>query len=120
MQSPLASVRKNLAYVFVIFGVIWLVLAYLNGSGLTLWPAAACLVAAVFIKLRPNSGLTNAWGPAASILGLVLCGYQVYQAIPLLTGAFVVVASVSLVVFLLLGLGHAYLAYASRSQPQVK
>jgi len=120
MQSAFGFVRRNLAYAFVVLGLVWLVIAYLAGSPLTLWPAVACLAAALLIKVRPSSRLSIAWGPAAAILGLLLCAYQVYEAIPLLTGAFVTVASASAVVFFLLGLGHAYVAYASYSAAPVK
>jgi hypothetical protein len=120
MQSALDFVRKNLAYTFVIFGVIWVAVAFLAGSLLVLWPAVACMGAGVLMKVRPSTRLSIAWGPAAAILGLLLCAYQVYQAIPLLTGAFVTVASASVVIFLLLGLGHVYLAFASYSAAPAK
>ncbi len=120
MQSALASVRKNLAYVFVLFGIIWVAVAFLAGSLLVLWPAVACVAAGVLIKMRPSSRLSIAWGPAAAILGLLLCAYQVYAAVMLLSGAFVTVASASVVAFLILGIGHLYLAFASYSAPVVK
>jgi hypothetical protein len=120
MQSALSGVRKNLAYAFVIFGLVWVFVAYLTGSLLVIWPAAACIVAGVLIKLMPSSRITIAWGPSAAILGLLLCAYQVYVAVQLLTGAFVTIATMSIVVFFILGVGHAYLAFASYSSPQVK
>jgi hypothetical protein len=120
MQSAFSFVRKNLAYTFVVFGAIWVVIAFLAGSALVLWPAVACVVAGILLRAMPGSRLAIAWGPAAAILGLLLCAYQVYAAIPLLTGAFVMVASVSVVVFFLLGLGHAYLAFASYTTSQAK
>ena len=120
MQSGLDFVRKNLAYLFIVFGVVWVVAAFLAGSTLALWPAVALVVAGLLKKVRPNTRLSIAWGPAAAILGLVLCAYQVYAAIPLLTGDFATIAVASLVIFLVLGLGHVYLAVASYSSAPVK
>ena len=120
MQSALGSVRKNLAYVFVLFGVIWVAIAVVTGSLLVLWPAVACVAAGLLIKARPSSRLSLAWGPSAAILGLLLCAYQVYEAVLLLSGAFVMVASTSVVIFFLLGIGHLYLAFASYSSSPVK
>lgn len=115
MQSAASAVRKHLSYVFIVFGLVWVGIAFLAGSVFVLWPAVACGVGGVLLKAMPSSRLTLAWAPAASMLGLLLCGYQVYEAIPLLSGAFVTVAGASAALFLLLGLGHVYLAYASYS-----
>lgn len=120
MQSALGKVRKNLAYVFVLFGIIWVAVAFLAGSLLVLWPAAACIAAGLLIKMRPSSRLSIAWGPAAAILGLLLCAYQVYAAAMLVSGAFVTVAGASVVIFFILGLGHLYLAFASYSSSPAK
>lgn len=120
MQSVLGKARNNLAYVFVLFGLIWVALAYVTGSLLVLWPAAACVVAGALIRIWPSSRISTAWAPAAAILGLLLCSYQVYEAVMLLSGAFVTVASISVVIFLLLGIGHLYLAFATYSPPSVK
>lgn len=120
MQSALASVRKNIAYAFAVIGAIWVVIAFLVGSGLVLWPAVACVAAAVLLKVWPGSLLSIAWGPAAAVLGLLLCAYQVYEAVLLLFGAFAMIAGASVVLFFLLGIGHAFLAYASYSGVSVK
>jgi hypothetical protein len=120
MQSALATVKKNLGYVFVVFGIIWVAIAFLAGSLLVLWPAVALAAAGVLIKLRPKWRLSIAWGPAAAILGLLLCGYQVYEAAMLVSGTFVTVASASVVLFFILGLGHLYLAFASYSSSPAK
>ncbi|MDG6902146.1 MAG: hypothetical protein JRM80_09330 [Nitrososphaerota archaeon] len=120
MQSALSFLRKNLAYTFVLFGAVWVVIAFLTGSALVLWPAVACVAAGLLIRVKPSSRLSEAWGPSAAVLGFVLCVYQVYAAILLLGGSFVTVAASSLVIFLLLGLGHMYLAFASYSAESVK
>jgi hypothetical protein len=120
MESASALIRKNLAYAFVVFGLIWLGIALLAGSALILWPAVACGVGGVLLKLRPSSRLAAAWAPAAALLGLLLCAYQVYAAVPLLSGAFITIASTSTSLFVILGLGHVYLAYASYSSGPVK
>lgn len=117
MQSALSLVKKNLAYAFVIFGAIWVAIALLAGSALVLWPAVACFAAGVLMRVRPGSRLSIAWGPSAAILGLLLCAYQAYVAVTLLSGSFVTIASLSVVVFVLLGLGHLYLAVSSYSAP---
>ena len=120
MQSAVSFVKKNLAYVFIVFGVVWVAVAYLAGSALVLWPAVACVAAGVLLRLKPNSRLSTAWPPSAAALGLLLCAYQAYVAATLLLGAFAVIASASLVVFVLLGLGHLYLVVASYSATSVK
>lgn len=120
MQPALSFLRKNLAYTFVLFGAIWVVIAFLAGSGLVLWPAVACAAAGALMKAKPSSRLSTAWGPSAAVLGLLLCAYQVYAAIPLLTGAFVAVASASVVLFFVLGVGHLYLAFASYAASSVR
>jgi hypothetical protein len=120
MQSVGPAVRRNLGYVFILFGLIWAAVAFASGSVYVLWPALACGVGGVLLKMRPASRLTIAWAPAASLLGLVLSAYQVYSAVPLLSGEFVTIAGASVALFLVLGLGHAYLAYESHAASQVK
>lgn len=115
MQSAFSAVRKYLSYLFILFALIWVGIAFLAGSVFVLWPAVACGVGGVLLKAMPGSRLTVAWAPAASLLGLILSAYQVYEAIPLLSGAFATVASASAALFFLLGVGHVYLAYASYS-----
>jgi len=115
MQSATSFVKKNLAYVFVLFGVVWVAIAFLAGSALVLWPAVACMAAGVLMKFRPGSRLSLAWAPSAAILGLLLSAYQAYVAVTLLSGAFVAIASATVAVFIILAVFHLYLAVASYS-----
>ena len=120
LQSAASLLRKNMSYVFVLFCVVWLAVAYLAASWLVLWPAVACGAGGALLKLRPGRRLTNAWAPSAALLGFVLSAYQVYATVPLLSGAFVTVAGASAAIFTILAVAHAYLAYASYSGAAVK
>lgn len=120
MQSVASFARRNLAYVFFVFALIWLGIAALAGSALILWPVLACGASGVFLKFTPASALAAAWPTASALMGLFLCGYQVYVAAPLVSGAFTTIAAISVVAFLVLGLGHVYLAYASLPAKPVK
>jgi len=120
MQSAGSAIRKNLGYVFILFGFVWAAIAFVSSSVYVLWPAFACWAGGGLLKVIPDNRLTTAWTPAAAVLGLILSSYQVYQALPLLSGAFVTIAGASVALFSVLGLGHAYLAYASYTEGSVK
>lgn len=113
MKSAASLLRRNLAYVFVVFALIWLAIAALTGSVLVLWPVLACGASGALLRFTPASGLSASLPTASAIMGLFLSAYQVYVATPLLAGAFNTIASISIASFAVLGIGHVYLAYAS-------
>ncbi|MDV3293680.1 MAG: hypothetical protein LYZ70_05365 [Nitrososphaerales archaeon] len=112
MKSAASFVRRNLAYVFVVFALIWLGMALLTGSAFVLWPVLACGASGALLRFTPASGLAASLPTASAMMGLFLSAYQVYAATPLLAGAFSAIAGISVATFVLLGLGHVYLAYA--------
>jgi hypothetical protein len=115
LQSVSSALRGNLAYVFVVVGLVWLSLVVLTHSMLVVWPVLAFLVGGGLLKLRPGSNLTNAWASAAALMGLALSAYQVYVAAPLLVSGFAAIAGASVVVFVVFGLFQLYLLAVSYS-----
>ncbi len=120
MKSAASLARRNLAYLFVVFALVWLGIAAITGSLLVLWPVLACAASGALLKLRPASGLTASLPTASAAMGLFLSAYQVYVATPLLAGAFSVIAGISVASFVVFGIGHLYLAYASLPSKQAK
>lgn len=118
MLSPMEPVRANLAYLFLIAGVIWFGMVYVTSSLLILWPAVACLVGGLLLKLRAESKLSNPWAVSAALLGFLLSGYQAYMAVPFMVGAFALVAVPSLVLFVVFAILHLFLLYGSGVQPK--
>lgn len=109
--------KRNVSYLFLAAGLLWLVALYATSSVLILWPAMACIVSFVLLKVLPDQRLSFAWVMASGVLGFVLSAYQVYVSLTFLIGPFGTVAAVSLVVFLVFAVYHLFLMYAERSQP---
>ena len=118
MQSPFGLVKDRAPFAYVAVGIVWLALALYVGSALLLWPVAVLLLGAGMMWYRPGERVTWAWAIAAAFLGLVMCGYQAYVALPLLSGGFGTIAGASLVVFVVLGLAHLMLGYAGNGWKQ--
>jgi len=116
MQALTGMLKGNLPYLFVVAGLVWLGLLLVTDSVLLAWPVVACIISGILLKALPTSKLTTPWVGASALMGLALSAYQAYAAEPLLTGQFAVLASVSLVGFVLFGLAHLYLLAASRSR----
>jgi Ca2+/Na+ antiporter len=111
-------IRANLAYLFLAAGVIWSGLIYLTSSLLILWPAVACVVGGLLLKLVADNKMSNIWAISAAVLGFVLAAYQAFAAVPLLFGAFSIVAIASLVLFFLFAVLHLFLLYGAGVQPE--
>ncbi len=112
MPAPLKLLKANAPYAYGVMGVLWLAVAAVTGTLLLLWPVAACLVGGALLRMQPGKRLTWAWATAAALMGFLLAAYQAYAAVPLVAGAFAVVAGASLAVFAVFALGHLLLLYA--------
>ncbi len=111
MSSVLGALRAKASYAFFAVGLVWLALAVLAGSALTLWPVVAFLVGGYMLRTMPGRRLTWAWVVSSAVLGLLLSAYQVYAWAPFLEGAFSTVAIVSIVGFAIFAVVHAVLFY---------
>ena len=118
MPRVLDRIRDFSAYAFVAIGLVWLAIAFLAGSALLLWPVVACIVGGVLLRLRSGGRLSFAWASSAAVMGLVLSGYQVYQWIPFLGGAFNNLAVESLGGFVVLAAVHFLLLYVAATRPK--
>lgn len=107
--------KSNLAYGFMVVGVVWAVLAVGLGVVLILWPALTCLAAGLLLKLLPSGRITWAWAISSAVLGLLVSAYQVYAAIPFVRGTFSFVAAETLAGFVVLALVHLVLLYSGYS-----
>ena len=118
MSALLGRLRDNSPYAFIAVGVLWLVVAVAADSALILWPAIACLLGGVLLKMWPTERLTWAWTVSAAVLGFLLAAYQVYAWVPFLGGAFSGVAAVASVVFIVFAVLHAFLFYVGIYPPK--
>jgi len=107
--------KSNVAYEFMVAGVVWVVVAIWLGLVLVLWPALTCLVAGLLLKFLPSKRITWAWATSSAVLGLLVSAYQVYVAIPFIRGTFSFVAIETLVGFVLFALFHLVLLYTGYS-----
>ena len=111
MSAILERLRAKAAYAFLAVGVIWLAVAALAGSALILWPALACLLGGLQLKMWPTRRLTWAWAVSSAVLGFLLATYQVFAWVPYLGGAFSSVAAEAFGAFVVLALMHLFLFY---------
>ncbi len=111
MPSVLGTLRANSSYAFFGVGVVWLAVAVLAGSALTLWPVVAFMVSGYTLRMMPGRRFTWAWVVSSAVLGLLLSAYQVYAWVPFLEGALSTLAVVSLVGFTIFAVVHAVLFY---------
>jgi hypothetical protein len=114
----LETLKKNLPFLFVLAGVIWLAVLYDTGSVLIVWPIVASFVSAGLLLLLPKRNITYAWVSATALLGFMLAGYQTYSAVTYLSGVFTAIASESIAAFFLFALLHAFLLYTSLVKPK--
>jgi hypothetical protein len=120
MLPLLETVKRNLAYLLLAAGVIWLAALFATSSVLLLWPAAACFASGALLKVRREDRFSAAWVSSSAIMGLVLSAYQSYAATLLISGEFVSIASISLVAFLAFAILHAILLYANVRSPETE
>lgn len=113
MPSVYELLKKNLAYVFVAAGVVWLALSALTGSLLLLWPVLAFVVSGVLLKVQPDAKLTGAWASASAVMGVAICGWQAATAAPMVTGAFATLAAASTVGFLVFAVAQLVILAAA-------
>jgi len=115
MTNVTTSLRKYLPYLFVILGLVWVGTILFGGSFLLLWPAATSLLSGALLALRPEERLSSALARASALYCVLLAGYQVYVAIPLVGTVFSTFASYSLASFAIIALLYLVLLYASLS-----
>lgn len=111
MPSIVGAIRANSSYAFFAAGVVWLAVAVLAGSALTLWPVVAFLVSGYTLKMMPGRRFTWAWTVSSAVLGFLLSAYQVYAWYPFLEGAFSTLAAASLAGFAVFAAVHVILFY---------
>ncbi len=108
-------VKKYLPYLFIILGLVWVAIIFTGGASLLLWPAVTSLVSGALLVLRPEGRLSSALSRASALYCVLLAGYQVYVAIPLLGSVFSTIASYSLASFAIIALLYLVILYASFS-----
>ena len=111
MPSLFGALRANASYAFFGVGVVWLAVAALAGSALTLWPVVAFLVSGYLLRARPAGRFTWAWVISSAVLGFLLSAYQVYAWFPFLGGAFSTLALATLGGFGVFAVVHLLLFY---------
>jgi hypothetical protein len=111
-----AAVRKYGAYIFLLMGLIWAILAFLGGSSLLLWPTLTSLASGAFLIVKPKHKFTSALSKASALYGLLLAAYQAYVAIPLIGTLFTTIAAYSVASFSLIAIGNLALLYAGPSK----
>lgn len=112
MPNLLGKLRSNLAYEFIAVGVVWAVIAIGQGLVIMAWPTLTCIAAGLLLKFSPVERLNWSWSNSSAVLGLLLCGYQAYVAIPFISGAFSTVATETLAGFAAFAVVHLTLLYA--------
>ncbi len=118
MSAILERLRGNLAYAFIGVGVVWLAIALVIGSYLTLWPVVTCFVSGFLLRSRGGDRLTWAWVSSSAVLGLLLSSYQVYAWVPFIGGSFSTSASVVIAGFGVFAVAHLLLLYLEFSAPK--
>jgi hypothetical protein len=109
MLDVIGLLRKNAAYAFFVVALVWLVVAVLGDSPLTLWPVVACVISGVTLRMWPGQRFTWAWVVSTAVLGFLLSAYQVYAWAPFLGGTFSALAATSFIGFAIFAIAHAFL-----------
>jgi hypothetical protein len=107
--------KSNLAYEFIVVGVVWAIAAVGLGLVLVLWPVLTCLAAGLLLMFLPSGRITWPWATSSAILGFLVSAYQAYVAIPLVSSAFSLVATETLAGFAFFALVHLVLLYSGYS-----
>ena len=111
MPNVTEFLKSYVAYEFIAVGILWVVAAIGVGSSFVLWPAITCMASGVLLKFWPSGRFSWAWATASALLGLMVSGYQVYVAVPLISGVFSTVAVETLVAFAVFAVAHVVLFY---------
>jgi len=114
------ALKSYLVYEFIAVGILWVVAAVYVDRAVVLWPALTCIAAGALLKLWPSGRLSWAWASASALLGFMVSGYQVYVALPLISGVFSTVAVESLVAFAVFAVAHIVLFYTGYSPAATK
>ena len=120
MPSFVELLRKNSPYAFIVVGVIWIVVAFVAGSLIILWPVVLCIAAGALLKMRPGQRFTWAWATSSAAMGFLVAGYQAYFWVPYATGSLSSLAALSAGGFGVFAVVHLFLLYAgaiSQRQP---
>lgn len=119
MPSFFELLRSNVAYFFILVGVIWLAVAVLGDTVLLAWPVVACFASGALLKLVPGNRFTWAWVLSTAVLGFLISIYQVYAWAPLVGGAFSTLAGSTVAAFLVLAAVHVLLFYSGATGPNI-
>lgn len=119
MSSVLGTLKENVAYFFILVGVIWIGVTALTGAYLLVWPVIACIVAGVLQKFFPEMRLTWPWSVSAALLGLMVGVDQLHAWFPYLTSPFSTIAGEAVGLFAALLVVHAVLLYVGWGRPAV-
>lgn len=115
MPKVSVILKSNLAYEFIVVGIIWTVIAIGLGLALVLWPALTCLLAGLLLKFLPSTRITWPWATSSAVLGFLVSAYQVFVAVPFVGGTFSLVGVETLAGFALFALVHLVLLYSAYS-----
>lgn len=120
MAGVTEAVKKYLAYIFIVLGLVWVAIILTGGATLLLWPALTSIVTGALLLLRPERKFSRALSKASALYGVLLAGYQAYVAIPLLSTVFSTFATYSAASFAVIALLYLALLYASFGSPAGK
>jgi len=118
MLPFLEPAKRNVSFLFLAAGVLWLAVLAVTSSILILWPAVACILSFLLLRFVSGQTVSYAWAAASGLLGFLLSGYQTYVAVTFLSGPFYTVAAVSTVLFFIFAVYHLFLIYAGRIRPE--
>jgi len=111
MLDVIDLLRRYAVYDFFVVAVIWLAVAVLGNSPLTLWPVVACIVSGITLRMWPGERITWAWCVSTAVLGFLLAAYQVYAWAPFIGGTFTTLAVTALVGFAVFAIVHVFLFF---------
>ena len=117
MAGITEAVKKYLAYIFIVLGIVWVAIILTGGALLLLWPALTSIVSGALLLLRPERKFSRALAKASALYGVLLAGYQAYVAAPLLGSLFSTFATYSVASFAAIALLYLALLYASFGSP---
>ena len=117
MAGVTEAVKKYLAYIFLILGLVWSAIILTGGATLLLWPALTSILSGALLILRPERKFSRALAKASALYGVLLAGYQAYVAVPLLGSVFLTFGTYSVASFTVMALLYLALLYASFGSP---
>jgi len=117
MAGVIEAVKKYLAYIFIVLGIVWVAIIITGGAALLLWPALTSIVSGALLILRPERKFSRALAKASALYGVLLAGYKAYVAVPLLVSVFSTFGTYSVASFTIMTLLYLALLYASFGTP---